>query len=238
MSGLMAVDIRSNVREVTRWLDATQKRQIPFATKQALNDVAWKLTKAKGAKSVLGLATDETFQKKSGAKGAERWTRTGFRFDKASKQDLTAWVYWDNKRGEYMEYQVFGGLEKPERQFRIAPHNTNMPSITNTFGTIKGSTVDKILADTGGKPTNKYFEGKPRGFPNAERGIWQRYGRTKKHPYGRRIRMVAAYTGPATYRPLFKFAETVEGFVFGREGFDRYFFQQLEKALRNQKARR
>ena len=232
MTGL-AIDIRSNVKQVSRWLDQTQKKQVPFAVAGALNDVAFKLTKGggrRGVNSVLGKEVNETFNLKAGGKGASNYTRTGFRYDKARKSDLTAYVEFDPKRGDYMEYQTFGGIENPTRKFLLIPHR-NRKSLTDRFGNLRPKMVDDLLANK-----QKFFEGKPKGFPNASNGIWERMQISKTNPMGKKIRMVAAYVPSTGYRPLFEFSETVDGFVFGTKGFDMYFQQRLRKAL--QSARR
>ena len=50
--------------------------------------------------------------------------------------------------------------------------------------------------------------------------------------------MVAAYERDAVYKPLFKFAETVDSYVFGRQGFDKNFVNRLRVALAHAKPRR
>ena len=235
MTGL-AIDVRSNIRQVSRWLDKTQKRNIPFAVSQALNDTAFQLTKGggrRGVNSVLGKATNETFTDKAGGKGASNYTRTGFKYDKSRKTDLTAWVYFDPTRGDYMEYQVYGGFEAPKRKYIVVPTQARK-SLTDKYGNIRNKVLDSVLKDK-----SKFFEGVPKGHPSAGRGIWERYGRKKENYFnGFKIRMVAAYEPGGDYKPLFKFAETVDGYVFGRQGFDRNFVKRLEKALRTDRARR
>ena len=233
MTGL-AIDIRSNVRQVSRWLDKTQKKQVPFAVAGALNDVAFQLTKGggrRGMNSVLGKEVNETFSLKAGGKGAANYTRQGFRYDKARKTDLTAWVEFDPKRGDYMNFQTFGGIETPTRKFLLIPTQARK-SLTDRFGNLKTKVVDDILNDK-----TKYFEGVPKGFPSSARGIWERYPITKRNPMGKKIRMVAAYEPSATYRPLFEFSETVDGFVFSAKGFDMYFRKRLKQGLESARRR-
>jgi hypothetical protein len=233
MTGL-AINIKSNVKRVSRHLTKIQKKQIPFAISQALNDTAFQLTKGggrRGINSVLGKATNETFAMKTGGKGASRFTRTGFKYDKSNKRDLTAWVYFDpaSGDGEYLELQVFGGIERPKRKFLLVP-TLARKSLTDRFGNLNNKTLDGIL-----KNKEKFFQGSPKGI-EGQRGIWERYGRTKQFPSGRKIRMIASYEKDTTYKPLFKFAETVDGYTFGRKGFDKHFIKRLEAALNSRRS--
>ena len=86
----MKIDLRSNIKEVTKDLSKTQKKQIPFATSQTLNQLAYELTKKKGT-GVIGKATNKKFDKKSG-KGSTKFTQKNFFYDKSSKRSLTATV--------------------------------------------------------------------------------------------------------------------------------------------------
>ena len=226
----MQLNVSSDIARTVRFLDDSFKKQVPFATSRALNDVAFELTQKRGSNSVLGKATNKTFRKKSGSSGATTHTRRGFKFHKSSKRNLTAWVFWDESRGDYMKLQVAGGTRFPKRRKLMIP-TKNSKSLIDAFGNFRKDRVSEVLQDK-----KKFFSGKPKGQPNAGAGIWERYGRTKKHPSGRRIRMVAAYEGSARYTPLFPFAKTVEGYVFGRSNaFTKRFRIRLAQA---QKARK
>ena len=223
----MQINVKTNIKQVSRGLSRTQRKQIPFATSRALNDTAWQLTQKGGGNSVLGKKAADTFKKKSGAPGATMHTRRGFKYTKSNKQNLTAYVFWDDARGHYMSFQVYGGTRHPNKRYlRVPTKKSN--ALLNAFGNFREDRVTKILQDK-----QKYFEGKPKGFPNAGAGIWERYGRQTKRGSGQRIRMVASYEDKAQYKPLYPFAETVRGYVFGQENaFARNFRKRLKDALR------
>ena len=226
----MQINVSSDIARTVRFLDDTYKKQVPFATSRALNDVAFALTQKRGNNSVLGKATNRSFRKKSGSAGATTHTRRGFKFTKSSKRNLTAWVWWDESRGDYMKFQVEGGTRFPSRRKLMIP-TKNTKGLTDAFGNFKQDRVTQALENK-----QKFFSGKPKGIPSAKAGIWERYGRTKKKPSGRKIRMVAAYADAGRYTPLFPFERTVKGYVFGRQGaFTKQFRIRLAQA---QKARK
>lgn len=74
----MKLDIRDNIKEVTKWTTDTQKKQIPFATMLALNDTAFALHKTYKAQ------TRQKFDNPT------NFTQKGFRVQKAKKTELTA----------------------------------------------------------------------------------------------------------------------------------------------------
>ena len=61
----MKISIKTNIAEVTKDLTRVQKKQIPYAASQTLNQLAFDLTK-RNKKGVLGNATATTFDKKRG----------------------------------------------------------------------------------------------------------------------------------------------------------------------------
>lgn len=227
----MQIDIRSNVKEATRNLTRLQRKQIPFTTSRTLNDMARKLAKpSKKGVGVIGKATNRVFKKKSGRSGATEFTRKNWFYKKSNKQNLTAEVFWDESNADFMKFQVRGGTRYPRKR-AIQVSTRHSKSLLNPFGNIKREAVSAILDDRA-----KYFKGVPKGRGEDAAGIWERYGRSKRFPAGKKIRMVVAYEGNAQYRPLFPFVKVAEGFVFSREdGFAKLFRKNLEHALRTAK---
>lgn len=220
----MQINVSANINEVSRYLTDVQKRQIPFATVGALNDVAFKA----GPKGkVLATEADKTF-----AGGATRFTQRGFKVVKATKKTLTAIVFVDKQQSEYLKFQIKGGTRFPKHQaLMISTDKTRL----NRYGNITPATYKQLINNK-----TKYFKGVPKGYSGQQyEGIWERYGRSGRYPGGRKIRMVARYIDKAQYRPLFPFADTVEGVVFGKTGgiTDR-FRKRLEYAIRTAKPRR
>ena len=218
----MRINVSSNIRSVTRFLDETQKRQIPFATVGALNDVAFKAGPGRGGR-VLAEKADKVFEG-----GATGFTKKGFKVNKANRQNLTAEVFVDKAQAEYMRFQIKGGTRFPERRaLLISTQHTKL----NKYGNITQATYARMINDKG-----KFFKGVPKGkIGDQYEGIWERYGRQTKRG-GQRIRMVARYIDRAQYRPLFPFAETLNGVVFSQQdGIEVRFRKRLEQGLRSAK---
>jgi hypothetical protein len=215
----MRINVSSNISTVARFLTDVEKKQIPFAASQALNDVAKK----------AAMVDLREKAKKIFAGGATRFTQTGFLYRKSTKKNLTAEVFIEPKRGKYMKFQIDGGTRFPERRKIMIPTNNTR---LNKFGNIPRGTYARIINDK-----TKFFSGIPKGLAGEDnRGIWERYGRSKRYPSGKRIRKVASYIDRAQYRPIYPFAETTSGVVFGRQdGFALRFNVRLAAALRSRK---
>lgn len=216
----MRVNIKSNIKEVTKGLSSIQKKQIPFATMLALNDTAFALHK--------------TYKKQTTQKFDDPtpYTQKAFRVDKAKKTQLTAVVYVDKKRQDYMQLQVDGGTRTPKRSSIVVPSSKNTSGITQyASGNITKGAMNKIKRNK-----KKYFFGVPKGGKGTE-GIWERYGRTSTNTSsGARIRQVAKLTKMAKYKALYPFEKIGNGVAFSRKnGFDAHFAKRLRYALRTAK---
>lgn len=210
----MQISIKADIKKLTRGLNDIQKKQIPFATSRALNDVA-----RQASTKTLRERADKVFEG-----GATSFTKSGFRYEKSNKQNLTAKVFIDPARAEYMKFQIAGGTRFPKnRALMIPTTHTRL----NKFGNITRGTFNRLINDRA-----KYFSGIPKGMQGAaNEGIWERYGRQTKRG-GQKIRMVAKYRKRGQYQPLFPYAETIEGVVFGRkDGVAERFRKRLAQAL-------
>ena len=215
----MQISIKADIKKLTRGLNDIQKKQIPFATSRALNDVA-----RQAASKTLREKAQDVFEG-----GATSFTKSGFRYEKSNKQNLTAKVFIDPARAEYMRFQIAGGTRFPKnRALMIPTTHTRL----NKFGNITRGTFNKLINDR-----TKYFSGIPKGMQGASNeGIWERYGRNYRGRGGQKIRMVAKYRKRGQYQPLFPYAETVEGVVFGRkDGVAERFRKRLAEALASQR---
>ena len=156
----MRIDIRDNIKEVTRGLSSMQKKQIPFATMLALNDTAFALHKTYKKQTLQKFDSPTTF------------TQKGFRYDKAKKTNLVAVVYVDETREDYMKLQVDGGIRTPNKSAIVIANSKNSNDVDKyPSGNITKGAYNKIKRNK-----DKYFFGKPKGNQGSE-GIWERYGR-------------------------------------------------------------
>ena len=209
----MQISVESNIKEITKTLDSKYRKQIPFAASRALNDVARSASIENNAK------TAGVF--KGGAVGH---TKRSFKYKNTNKRDLAAEVFINPKTHKYMEFMVEGGTRFPENKAILT---STYKSKLNRYGNFTKATMSHMLDDK-----KKHFKGIPKGMPHAGEGIWERYGRSKNYPSGRRIRKVGAYIDQAQYRPLFPFGSFTEGVVFSRnQGFAKEFRIRLAQAI-------
>tara|TARA_R110000803_G_C11873675_1_gene308776 strand:- start:89 stop:766 length:678 start_codon:yes stop_codon:yes gene_type:complete len=220
----MKISVKTNIKDVTRGMSRIQRKQIPFAASQTLNQLAFDLTKRK-AKGVLGEATATTFDKKRG-KGSTPFTQRNFFFEKSTKKNLTAFVFWDIRNADYMRFQVKGGVRSPRSKAIVVP-TKNSKKHLNAFGNFKKGAVTEMLRDK-----SKYFSGSPLGAKGGKsEGIWERYGRSTKRG-GQKVRKVASYTQSARYSPRFPFVAIVQRSVSDKSsGFNSKFRENLRRAL-------
>ena len=213
----MRIDIRDNIKEVTRGLSSMQKKQIPFATMLALNDTAFALHKTYKKQTLQKFDSPTTF------------TQKGFRYDKAKKTNLVAVVYVDETREDYMKLEIQGGVRTPKHTAIVTPNKKNSTDIDKyASGNITKGAYNKLK-----KNKAKYFFGKPKGNQGTE-GIWERYGRESAGTStGQKIRQVARLSKRTkSYKALYPFESIGNGVAFSRKnGFDSNFAKRLRRAL-------
>jgi len=212
----MRLSIKHNIDEVTRGMSSIQKKQIPFATMLALNDTAFDLQR------VYKAQTKQKFDQPT------KFTQTGFAVEKAKKTNLKAVVYVTEKREDYMQLQVDGGVRHPKNKAIIIPNRSNSDDLAKyRSGNLTKGAVNKLK-----KQKDKYFFGIPKGNQGSE-GIWERYGRTATGSVsGARIRQVAKLSKQAKYKALFPWTSIGNGVAFSRsKGFDSHFAKRLRFAL-------
>ena len=212
----MRIDIRDNIKEVTKGLSSMQKKQIPFATMLALNDTAFALHKTYKKQTLQKFDSPTTF------------TQKGFRVEKAKKTNLVAVVYVEKTREDYMKLQVDGGIRTPKNSAIVIANSKNSNDVAKyPSGNIKKGAYNKIKRNK-----DKYFFGKPKGNQGSE-GIWERYGRESSGTSaGQKIRQVAKLTKMGRYKALYPFEAIGNGVAFSRKnGFDSNFAKRLRRAL-------
>jgi len=97
VAGLISINVRADVKKLTRSLDDFAKRQVPFATAQALTAVAMKVQEAETKALAETFENPTPFTLKSiGVKGAR-------------KSNLTATVFVKDIAAKYLEPYETGG---------------------------------------------------------------------------------------------------------------------------------
>ena len=118
----MKIDVKTNIKEVTKDLSRTQKKQIPFATANAINATLFQLRKEMGKQTKKKLDNPTPF------------TQRGFMVEKASKLKLFGLLYLKDEVADYLKYQIDGGVRSGSKKFAIPTSNARL----NKYGNIPG----------------------------------------------------------------------------------------------------
>ena len=208
----MEISVKTDIKAATRWLTSIQKKQVPYATSQALNDTAFDARKA------VQVQLPRKLNKPT------PWTIRGVRVNKSSKRHLTSSVYFSADRAKYMKFQIDGGTRRtPAGGTIVMPKEIKQ----NKYGNIPRGKIRKLLQ----RPDT--FIGTIKGIP----GVWQRGHISKSGKFSARtksrasnIRLLARFEDEATYTPRFPMRKIVTGVA--RSKFKRHFNQRLAAALR------
>lgn len=207
----MQISVKADIDNAMRHLNRFERKQIPFAASQALNDTAFNARKA--VQVQLPRKLDRPTP----------WTIRGVRVGKSTKRRLTARVYFTPDRAAYMKYQIEGGTRTPAGGTIVMPKNINQ----NKYGNIPRGKVKKLLQ----RPDT--FIGTIKGIP----GVWQRGHISKRGKFSARsksrssnVRLLVRFEDQATYRPRFPMRKIVTGVA--RSNFRKNFHTRLRAAMR------
>jgi hypothetical protein len=172
----MEISVRANVKQVEASLDDWKRRQIPFATVQALNGAAFAVRQAE---------TDELFKVFD---GPTPFTQKSFRVEKATKSSLRARVSIGDVQAQYLAPFIQGGKHfLGAKKGLILP--VNQP--VNQYGNLPRATLQRQLA----KPN--VFIGKVNGVG----GVWQRTSPKTGH----RLKLLERFVNPKDVKQSFPF---------------------------------
>ena len=145
----MRIDIKSNIKEVTKGMSSIQKQQIPFATANAINTTLFELKKEMAKQTVKKLDNPTPF------------TQRGFLVDKAKKTKLFGLLFAKEEVAKYLHYQIEGGTRSSGKKFAIPTSNAKLNRYGNIpnkkGGVVKGKKqkILKIKGMTGVYETHK-----------------------------------------------------------------------------------
>lgn len=128
----MKVDIKTNIKEVTKDLSRDQKKQIPFATANAINTTLFQLKKEMGKQTTKHLHNPT------------KATQGGFMVEKAKKNSLFGLLFLKDFVEDYLRFQIDGGVRSPGHRFAVPTSNSKL----NKFGNIIGKRTGLIKKDT------------------------------------------------------------------------------------------
>lgn len=205
----MKVNIKSNIKEVTKWTTNVQKKQVPFATAMAINKTLGigKNNRMKGL--------DREMQKQMVKKldrPMARTTKAFYRIParKTSLIGVLGFTDWANK---FMQYLVFGGVRNPEGSKVGVPYEQNIK--LNKFGNIAGRKSGLIKKKT-------QFISNIKGID----GVWERQK-------DRSAKLLVAFKNSVTYKAMFPFYKIAEKYTQSK--FSKNFAEAFAKALKSAK---
>lgn len=193
----------------SRFLTNVQRKQIPFATAQAITRTLH-ITKA-----------DELIQLERDLDRPTPWTKRGFRVEGAKKTTLTGRLYILPSQLKYMQYQISGGVRRARGTALALPPAKSMPGDIprNKYGNISRTKHARALLAKGAFSATI----------NGVAGIWMAPKKTKtgKVRKGSRMKLLLAYERQATYRPRFHFLRR------GRKSIDQNWTNQFHHSFKS-----
>mgnify|MGYP003126729206 FL=1 len=129
----MQINVKSNIKEITKFTTTVQKKQIPFATSVAINNTLFDLKKEMSKQMDKKLDRPTPF------------TKRGFFINKAKKNLLVGVLLMKDIVANYMQYQIEGGTRTTGKQIPV-PYKPN--ARLNKFGNIIGKRTGLIKKNT------------------------------------------------------------------------------------------
>lgn len=219
----MQISVRSNIKEVTRGLSRLEKKHIPKATRNAINETLFGLGKAlsREMRSVFDEPTVFTT-------GSEK--RSPFIYEKADLKKLAGEIRFKKKQAGYLRWQVKGGVQQPsgtaipvpQRKYQ-AKHGGLKPKWKSVLN--KPDHFSCTVKKLGGGS-----ESRPGIFKITKKGKWSK---REKRRVGRRFELVIGWEKQAKYEERFHFHEFSKRYV--RRHFARNFREKLNWYLKNRK---
>jgi hypothetical protein len=208
----MRIEIKDNLKEISKRLTYVQREQIPFAAAMALNDlaadVADELTKQ--MPNIFDRPTPFTLKTYQSMPGR-------FYGKRANKRSLTAIIdptasNLGERRMSYLKYQIDGGTRLPIKKAILVP-TSYAPK--NKFGNLSRANRQKMTSSDGKLFSAGLREGKTPG-------VYKRIGKDKIQPF-------AFYVDQAEYKPIFPVDKIAVGVV--RSKFNYRMQRALQRAL-------
>ena len=232
----MFLEVKAETKKLTKYLKNAQRKQIPFATSEALNDVAFDA---------------RSYTQKSLPRRFDRPTKAMVRsvqVEKSNKKKLVATVGfaglgfrrspWEESSAEIMKRHIKGGTRMPKGARLRIPSDTKGGGIKlNVHGNLhnRKAKIAKMIGNN-----DQFFEGIPKGdFSAKDRGIWERTPANsarkpnKKYKASGKIVQRIAYEPFTKYSKSYPFEKIVRLAV--NKNYKKRFDRALTKALRSAK---
>jgi len=215
----MQLSVHANTKELTKQLNRIQRKQIPFATMNALNSVAFDAQSYvkkslprrldRPTKGLISSVQVEQTKDKYNPVVRVGFAGLGFRNTK-----------WNESPAEIMRRHMKGGTRTPSGRAIPVPILKNIK--VNKFGNLPKTKIRTLLAKS-----DRYFSGKPKG---RDAGVYERIKPTKKKPG--KLKMLVSWEQSTQYKggrfPLKRIVETAI-----KNKYRKRFDAALDYALRN-----
>lgn len=126
----MQSDLSKDISKLTSKLDSLGRKQLPYATSLALNQVATDAQRR--AQRTMRTDLDKPTP----------FTIRGVRVRRSSKTRLTAEVYIQEIQASYLKYAVRGGQRRPAKRALVVPVKLKL----NKYGNIPRKKIQTLLA--------------------------------------------------------------------------------------------
>lgn len=221
----MQMSVLADTKQLTKHLNKIQRKQIPFATMRALNDVAF------DSRSFIQKSLPRRLDRPTGNASKGTGGIIGsVQVQKSKKKNLVATVgfaglgfkstKWSESPAKIMKRHILGGTRSPQGKAIPVPIARNLK--LNKFGNMPRTKIKTLLA----KP-DKYFSGQPKG---RDAGIYERIKRTKRKPG--KLKMLITWEPTTQYQGgRFPFRKIVELAV--KKKYRMRFDAALNNALRS-----
>jgi len=216
----MQIDIRSNIKEVSRWLDDAQKQQVPFATIYAMTltarDVAWE---------EIGVM-QRVFDRPT------PYTLNALQVKPATRNTKMASVEFKEGFGgtpakRFLNPNVNGGpRSQKSHELQIAPllkgYSYLVPargSALNSYGNVSGGSIRKIMSQLRVSPNadaNASRSKRSRAKRSAQAFFVPKAGGMVLERKGKQVKPVLVGVRSPRYSKRFPFYETAERVVAER----------------------
>lgn len=185
----MDISIKDDIKQVRKELTRIQRKQIPFATSQAINDVAFSSQKALKVQAQQKLDRPTPF------------TLRGFRVRKATKNKLYGQVYINPIVARYLIHQIKGGTAPKA----AVPVNIRL----NKYGNIPNRRKGIIKKPEQFVDTIQGVYGIWERGSISNKGNFSTKGKARKSS----LRLLAVLDQPVSYDKKFPYFKIVNGIV-------------------------
>jgi hypothetical protein len=200
-------NVKGDMKPIIKHLSKTQKKQIPFAAAQAINNTLFDIMKAEKAQMPKKLDRPTPF------------TMKAFKINKAKKTELIGDIHVMPERYKYLKYAIEGGTRTG---------NIGVPTKhakLNKYGNIPMRKKGLI------KNKNQFI-----GKINNLSGVWERGHYSKSGSFTSKgksastaLKLVVAFEKTVNYEKRFPFYKIAEGVA--RKKFQRNFQKTLRRAI-------